>query len=56
MEVPIRNTAKRFDEGKEKPTVTTDLAQVQRRKVEKLMSRVDKPINIPTTVRSLHCK
>ena len=48
----IRNTAKRYDKGKDKPVVgansTTDK---HRRKVEKLMSRMDKPINIPETVR-----
>ena len=46
----INNTAKRFDKDKEKPTISSDHMDKQKRKVEKLMARIDKPINIPQSV------
>ena len=47
---PIKDTAKRCDKDKEKPVVTTNLVDKQRRKLDNLMARIDKPINIPDRV------
>ena len=47
---PIKDTAKRYDKDKEKPVVTTNLVDKQRRKLDNLMARIDKPINIPDRV------
>ena len=46
----IVDTAKRYDKDKEKPVVTNSLVDGQRRKLESLMTRIDKPINIPGQV------
>ena len=46
----IVDTAKRYDKDKEKPVVTNKLVDGQRRKLENLMSRIDKPMNIPGQV------
>jgi len=43
----IKDTAKRYDKDKEKPVVTTNLVDKQRRKLDNLMARIDKPINLP---------
>ena len=48
----INNTAKRFDKDKEKPTISSDYSDKQRRKVDNLMARIEKPINIPERVGS----
>ena len=55
---PIKDTAKRYDKDKDKPVVTTNLVDKQKRKLDNLMARIDKPINIPDRVWSflrLHC-
>ena len=49
----IRDTAKRFDADKEKPTVNHSQADKQRRKLENLMKKIDKPVHIPGLVRLL---
>ena len=50
----IKDTAKRYDKDKEKPVVTTNLVDKQRRKLDNLMARIDKPINLPERVRLRH--
>ena len=46
---PIKDTAKRYDKDKDKPVVTTNLVDKQKRKLDNLMARIDKPINIKKT-------
>ena len=44
----IKDTARRYDENKEKPVVIHKTSDIQKKKLENLMKNIEKPVNIPS--------